>query len=74
MPSGRRGSEQSETGREDVSVSGPKKRELHPVPEEDRRESKKRRIAPIPVTMPNEGDNAIAGDGNTPMAAAPGQR
>jgi len=69
MPPGRRESEQSESGREDVLVSGLKKRELQSVPEEDGRESKKRRIAPIPVTMANEGDSAIASEEN---ASAPG--
>jgi chromatin assembly factor 1 subunit B len=72
MPTGRRESEQSESGREDVVVSGLKKRELQAVPEvEEGRESKKRRIAPIPVTMATEGDSAIASEENTP---APGQQ
>ena len=66
IPSGRRASEQSESGRDDVAVSGAKKRELQTVPEEEKRENKKRRIAPIPVTMGNESDTAIASEENTP--------
>ncbi|XPS94052.1 Chromatin assembly factor 1 subunit [Ascochyta lentis] len=70
-PPGRRESEQSESGREDIVVSGLKKRDLQSVPEEEGRESKKRRIAPIPVTMANESDSAIVSEENTP---APGQQ
>ena len=74
MPTGRRESEQSESGRDDVVVSGLKKRELHTVPEEEGRENKKRRIAPIPVTMGNVGDNAVASEENTPVPAVAGQQ
>ncbi|CAN9178447.1 unnamed protein product [Alternaria alternata] len=58
---GRRESEMSESDRDDVSSTS-KKRELHAVPEPDvdARESKRRRIAPTPITMMAEGDSAIA--------------
>jgi chromatin assembly factor 1 subunit B len=69
-PSGRRASEQSESGRDDTVVPGQKKRELQTVPEEEGRENKKRRIAPIPVAMGIESDNAIASEDNTPAPAA----
>lgn len=74
VSTGRRESEPSESGREDLAVSGVKKRELQPVPEEEGRENKKRRIAPIPVSMGNESDNAIASEESTPAPAAPGQQ
>lgn len=74
IPLGTRESEQGESGREDVLVSGLKKRELQSVPEEDGRENKKRRIAPVPVNMANDGDNAIASEENTPAPAGPGQQ
>jgi chromatin assembly factor 1 subunit B len=73
IPAARRESEQSESGREDAT-SGPKKRELQTVPEEEGRESKKRRIVPTPVTMSNEGDSAIASEESTPALAASGQQ
>lgn len=58
--SGRRESERSESDRDDV-LSTSKKRELHPVPEvEEGRDSKKRRIAPIPVSLGAESEIAIA--------------
>jgi chromatin assembly factor 1 subunit B len=58
---GRRESEMSESDRDDVSSTS-KKRELYAVPESDvdARESKRRRIAPTPITMMAEGDSAIA--------------
>ncbi|CAO2657715.1 Nn.00g038410.m01.CDS01 [Neocucurbitaria sp. VM-36] len=57
---GRRESERSESDR-DEALSGSKKRELQSVPEvEESRESKKRRIAPTPITMTVEGESAIA--------------
>jgi chromatin assembly factor 1 subunit B len=61
---GRRESERSESDRDDA-LSGSKKRELQPVPEaEEGRDSKKRRIAPIPVV---DSDTAIAStEENTP--------
>lgn len=74
MPTGRRESEQSESGREDIVVHGLRKRDLQSVPEvEEGRENKKRRIAPIPVTMVGEGDSAIASEENTRTSTAPGQ-
>lgn len=73
LPSGRRASEQSESGRDDPAVPGQKKRELQTVHEEGR-ENKKRRIAPIPVTMGNESENAIASEESTPAPAAGGQQ
>lgn len=74
VATGRRESEQSESGREDLAVSGAKKRELHSVPEGEGRENKKRRIAPIPVSMGNESDNAVASEESTPAPAAPGHQ
>jgi chromatin assembly factor 1 subunit B len=57
---GRRESERSESDRDDA-LPGSKKRELHPLPEvEEGRDSKKRRIAPIPVSLGAESDTAIA--------------
>ena len=73
VTTGRRESEQSESGREDPVVSGLKRRELQSVPEEEGRETKKRRIAPIPVTMTNESDSAVASEENTPALAPPSQ-
>jgi chromatin assembly factor 1 subunit B len=73
VATGRRGSEQSETGRDDSVAPSVKKRELQPVPEEEGRENKKRRIAPIPVSMGNESDNAVASEESTPAPAAPDQ-
>lgn len=70
IPTARRESEQSESGRED----GSKKRELQTVAEEDGRESKKRRIVPTPVTMGNEGDSAVASEESTPAPTVPGQQ
>jgi chromatin assembly factor 1 subunit B len=58
---GRRESERSESDRDDGSLT--KKRELNPVTEteaEDARENKRRRIAPTPVALTMEGDDAIA--------------
>lgn len=71
---GRRESERSESDREDA-LSTSKKRELHPVPEvEEGRDSKKRRIAPIPVSLATDNDSAIAStEENTPTAQTPGQ-
>lgn len=56
---GRRESERSESDRDDT---GSKKRELNSVPEaegEQGRENKRRRIAPTPVALTTEGDDAI---------------
>lgn len=75
IPSGRRESEQSESGRDDAAAaSGAKKRELHTVPEEEGRENKKRRIAPIPVSMGNESENAIASEESTTAPSTTGQQ
>lgn len=63
---GRRESEHSESGRDDAAVSGAKKRELQTVQEEEGREKKKRRVAPTPVTMGDESENAVASEENTP--------
>lgn len=73
IATGRRESE-GESGRDEASASGAKKRELQSVPEESGRESKKRRIAPIPIAMGNESDNAVASEESTPAPAAPGPR
>lgn len=57
---GRREGERSESDREEAQGSS-RKRDLHPVPEmEETRENKKRRIAPTPIAMAEEGDEAIA--------------
>lgn len=72
---GRRESERSESERDD-GVPASKKRDLNAVPEaeaEEARESKRRRIAPTPITMTMDGDNAIAStEENTPTAPTPG--
>jgi chromatin assembly factor 1 subunit B len=62
---GRRESERSES--DDGFVSS-KKRELHPVPEAgEPRDSKRRRIAPVPISLGAESDTAIASiEENTP--------
>ncbi len=73
---GRRESERSESDRDESSVSGSKKRDLHAVPEaEETRESKRRRIAPTPITSTQpEGDSAIMStEENTPTGQTPGQ-
>ena len=74
---GRRESERSESERDD-GVSASKKRDLNAVPEaeaEEARESKRRRIAPTPITMTMDGDDAIAStEESTPMAPTPGQQ
>ncbi|CAN9242190.1 unnamed protein product [Alternaria sp. RS040] len=72
---GRRESEMSESDREDVSSTS-KKRELHAVPEPDVdvRESKRRRIAPTPITMMAEGDSAIASTEEDTPTQTPGQQ
>jgi len=70
VATGRRESEQSESGRDDPAASGAKKRELQTVPEEEGRENKKRRIAPIPVTMGNESEHAVSSEENTPAGSA----
>ena len=64
---GRRESERSESDR-DEALPSTKKRELPSVSEvEEIRESKKRRIAPTPIDMNAEADNAIAStEENTP--------
>jgi chromatin assembly factor 1 subunit B len=61
---GRRESERSESDRDDA-LPGSRKRELQSVPEvEEARDSKKRRIAPVPVV---DSDTAIAStEENTP--------
>jgi chromatin assembly factor 1 subunit B len=66
---GRRESERSESERDDASSTA-KKRDLHVVPEvEESRESKRRRIAPTPITMTVEGESAIAStEENNPIA------
>jgi chromatin assembly factor 1 subunit B len=66
---GRRESERSESDRDDA-LSTSKKRELHSVPEaEEMRENKRRRIAPVPVSLGAESDSAIAStEENTPTA------
>ncbi|KAH9868192.1 hypothetical protein J1614_007264 [Plenodomus biglobosus] len=57
---GRREGERSESDREEAQ-GGSRKRDLHPVAEmEETRENKKRRIAPTPIAMTDEGDEAIA--------------
>jgi len=54
---GRRESERSESDRDEV-LTGSRKRELQPVPEADEaREGKKRRIAPTPIAMSEEGSH-----------------
>jgi chromatin assembly factor 1 subunit B len=72
---GRRESERSESDRDDA-LSTTKKRELHAVPEaEETRDNKRRRIAPTPIMMTMEGDDAIAStEDNTPTAQIPGQQ
>ncbi|KAH8623759.1 hypothetical protein IG631_21464 [Alternaria alternata] len=72
---GRRESEMSESDRDDVSSTS-KKRELHAVPEPDvdARESKRRRIAPTPITMMAEGDSAIASTEEDTPTQTPGQQ
>ena len=64
---GRRESERSESDRDDA-LSSSKKRELHSVLEvEEGRDNKKRRIAPISVSLGGESDSAIAStEENTP--------
>jgi chromatin assembly factor 1 subunit B len=63
---GRRESERSESDRDDA-LSTSKKRELHPVPEVEERDSKKRRIAPMSISLGAESDTAIAStEENTP--------
>jgi chromatin assembly factor 1 subunit B len=66
---GRRESERSESDRDDA-LSTSKKRDLHAVPEaEEIRDNKRRRIAPTPIMMTMEGDDAIAStEDNTPTA------
>jgi chromatin assembly factor 1 subunit B len=65
----------SESDRDDVSSTS-KKRELHAVPEPDvdARESKRRRIAPTPITMMAEGDSAIASTEEDTPTQTPGQQ
>lgn len=73
---GRRESERSESDR-DEALSGLKKRDLPPVAEvEESRDSKRRRIAPTPIDMTSDADNAIAStEENTPTAVqAPGRQ
>jgi len=70
---GRRASERSESDR-DEALSSSKKRELNTVQEgEEARENKKRRIAPTPIVMTTEGEDAVASTEDTPIAQASGQ-
>jgi chromatin assembly factor 1 subunit B len=64
----------SESDRDDTSSTS-KKRELHAMPEADidTRESKRRRIAPTPITMMAEGDSAIASTEENTPTQTPGQ-
>lgn len=69
---GRRESERSECDRDDGAALS-KKRDLNPVAEaetEDVRENKRRRIAPTPVELTMEGEEAIA---STEEEQTPGQ-
>jgi chromatin assembly factor 1 subunit B len=58
----------SESEREEASIT--RKRELKAVPEEEGRETKKRRIAPTPVTVGSvENESAVMSTGeNTPTS------
>jgi chromatin assembly factor 1 subunit B len=64
----------SESDRDDASSTS-KKRDLYAMPEvdADARESKRRRIAPTPVTMMAETDSAIASTEENTPTQTPGQ-